>query len=33
VAETFHAPSIAKRNETTAEALREVIEKFDCIID
>jgi len=32
VAVTFHAPSVAKRNETTAEALRAVIEKFDCII-
>jgi len=32
VAVTFHAPSIAKRNETTAEALRAVIEQFDCII-
>ena len=32
VALTYHAPSVAKRNETTAEALRAVIEKFDCII-
>jgi len=32
VAVSFHAPSIAKRHETTAEALRAVIEKFDCII-
>jgi hypothetical protein len=29
---TYHAPSIAKRLETTPEALRAVIEKFDCIV-
>jgi hypothetical protein len=29
---TKHAPSIAKRMETTEEALRAVIEKFDCIV-
>ena len=32
VALTYHAPSVAKRNDTTAEALRAVLEKFDCII-
>jgi len=32
VALTFHAPSVAKLYNTTAEELREVIEKFDCII-
>jgi hypothetical protein len=29
---TYHAPSIAKRFETTPEALRAVVEKFDCIV-
>ncbi|MFE8596740.1 hypothetical protein [Archangium violaceum] len=29
---TFYAPSIAKRMETTPEALRSVIEQFDCIV-
>ncbi|WP_309891003.1 hypothetical protein [Archangium sp.] len=29
---TYHAPSVAKRMETTDEELRAVIEKFDCII-
>ncbi|OJT23705.1 hypothetical protein BO221_17125 [Archangium sp. Cb G35] len=29
---TYHAPSIAKRFETTPEALRSVVEKFDCIL-
>ncbi|HEX8822230.1 MAG TPA: hypothetical protein VF794_20050, partial [Archangium sp.] len=29
---TYHAPSIAKRMETTEEELRAVIEKFDCIL-
>ncbi|ATB44240.1 hypothetical protein CYFUS_009727 [Cystobacter fuscus] len=29
---TYHAPSVAKRMETTPEELRAVIEKFDCII-
>jgi hypothetical protein len=29
---TYHAPSIAKRMETTEEELRAVIEKFDCIV-
>jgi hypothetical protein len=28
---TYHAPSVAKRMETTEEELRAVIEKFDCI--
>jgi hypothetical protein len=28
---TYHAPSLAKRMETTEEELRAVIEKFDCI--
>ena len=32
VALTFHAPSMAKLSNTTAEALRAVIEKFDCIV-
>lgn len=32
VALTYHAPSIAKDTNTTAEALRAVIEKFDCIV-
>jgi len=32
VAVTFHAPSIAKLDKTTPEALRAVIEKFDFII-
>jgi hypothetical protein len=32
VALTYHAPSVAKRNNTTAEALRAVLEKFDCIV-
>jgi hypothetical protein len=29
---TYHAPSIAKRLETTPEELKAVIEKFDCIV-
>jgi hypothetical protein len=29
---TYHAPSIARRMETTEEELRAVIEKFDCIV-
>ncbi|HEX5749623.1 MAG TPA: hypothetical protein VFZ09_25560 [Archangium sp.] len=29
---TYHAPSIARRFETTPEALRAVVEKFDCIV-
>jgi hypothetical protein len=29
---TYHAPSVAKRMETTEEELRAVIEKFDCIV-
>ncbi|WPB80669.1 hypothetical protein KYC5002_16200 [Archangium violaceum] len=29
---TYHAPSIARRFETTPEALRSVVEKFDCIV-
>ena len=29
---TYHAPSVAKRMETTPEELRAVIEKFDCIL-
>jgi hypothetical protein len=29
---TYHAPSIAKRMETTEDELRTVIEKFDCIV-
>jgi hypothetical protein len=29
---TYHAPSIARRLETTEEELRAVIEKFDCIL-
>ncbi|QRK11187.1 hypothetical protein JQX13_14590 [Archangium violaceum] len=29
---TYHAPSVAERMETTAEELRAVIEKFDCIV-
>ncbi|HEX8820903.1 MAG TPA: hypothetical protein VF794_13330 [Archangium sp.] len=29
---TYHAPSIAKRMETTEAELRAVIEKFDCIV-
>jgi hypothetical protein len=29
---TYHAPSVAKRMETTPEELRAVIEKFDCIV-
>jgi len=29
---TYYAPSAAKRFETTPEALRAVIEKFDCIV-
>jgi hypothetical protein len=32
MAVTFYAPSLAKRRETTEEAFRKVIEKFDCII-
>jgi len=32
VALTFYAPSMAKLCNTTAEALREVVEKFDCIV-
>ncbi|HYO71606.1 MAG TPA: hypothetical protein VEU33_36565 [Archangium sp.] len=29
---TYHAPSIARRYETTPEALRSVVEQFDCIV-
>ncbi|WNG21387.1 hypothetical protein [Cystobacter fuscus] len=29
---TYHAPSVAKRMETTEEELRAVIEQFDCIL-
>jgi len=29
---TYHAPSIARRLETTEDELRAVIEKFDCIV-
>ncbi|ATB34034.1 hypothetical protein [Melittangium boletus] len=29
---TYHAPSVAKRMETTPEELRAVIEKFDCVV-
>jgi hypothetical protein len=29
---TYHAPSVAKRMETTEEELRAVLEKFDCIL-
>ena len=29
---TYHAPSLAKRMETTEEALRAAIEPFDCIV-
>jgi hypothetical protein len=29
---TYHAPSMARRMETTEEALRAVLEKFDCIL-
>jgi hypothetical protein len=29
---TYHAPSVARRLETTPEELRAVIEKFDCIV-
>ena len=29
---TYHAPSVAKRLETTPEALRTIIEGFDCIV-
>ncbi|WNG30647.1 hypothetical protein F0U62_46510 [Cystobacter fuscus] len=29
---TYHAPSVAKRMETTEEELKAVIEKFDCIL-
>ncbi|MFL5353854.1 pentapeptide repeat-containing protein [Archangium sp.] len=29
---TYHAPSLARRMETTEEELRAVIEKFDCIV-
>jgi hypothetical protein len=32
VALTYHAPTIAKQLETTPEALRAVIERFDCIL-
>jgi uncharacterized protein YjbI with pentapeptide repeats len=32
VALTYHAPSVAKRLGTTAEELKAVIEKFDCIL-
>ena len=32
VALTFYAPSIAKLSNTTTEALRAVVQKFDCII-
>ena len=32
VAVTLHAPTVAKQHNTTAEALRAVVEKFDCII-
>ncbi|PTL79519.1 hypothetical protein [Vitiosangium sp. GDMCC 1.1324] len=32
VAVTLFAPAMAKRHETTADALRAVIEKFDCIL-
>ncbi|WNG43640.1 pentapeptide repeat-containing protein [Archangium minus] len=29
---TYHAPSVASRQETTEEELRAVLEKFDCIV-
>ncbi|HYO53861.1 pentapeptide repeat-containing protein [Archangium sp.] len=32
VALTYHAPTVAKRYETTEEELKAVIEKFDCIV-
>jgi hypothetical protein len=32
VAETFYAPAVAKQLGTTAEELKAVLEKFDCIL-
>ncbi|MCY1079448.1 pentapeptide repeat-containing protein [Archangium lansingense] len=32
MAVTFYAPALAKRRETTEEAFRAVIERFDCIV-
>ncbi|HSP79073.1 MAG TPA: hypothetical protein VLQ93_11115 [Myxococcaceae bacterium] len=32
VALSYHAPSVAKRMETTAEDLKVLIDKFDCIV-
>ncbi|WNG44644.1 pentapeptide repeat-containing protein [Archangium minus] len=32
MAVTFYAPSLAKRRETSEEALRVVVEQFDCIV-
>ncbi|OJT16376.1 hypothetical protein BO221_50160 [Archangium sp. Cb G35] len=32
MAVTFYAPALAKRRETTEDAFRAVIEKFDCIV-
>ncbi len=32
VALSYHAPSVAKRMETTAEELKALIDKFDCIV-